>query len=1035
MSARLDFRILGPLEVQAGDRKLRLGGVKQKALLAVLLLRHGDVVSSDRLIEEIWGDDPPADAQTALQAHVSRLRKLLEPEHSGAPTLLITRAPGYVLSIDPGQLDVRRFETLVAAGRRHLDEGDPGQATARVREALELWRGRPLADLENEPFAASTARELDEAWLEALETRVEADLALGRHAELTPELTTLVRRHPLRERLRAQLMLALYRSGRQADALGAFDDGRRLLGEELGLEPGMRLRRLQAEILAQDPRLDLPAAPNGPPSAGTAGSAGADARGSAPPRARPGRRPRWPLALAAAAAVAGAAWLLVLAGEDDRADRTQTGALVRIEPRTGAVSREVPVGSTPAAVAVGEGAVWALDADARTVSKVDRSSFAVATFGTGTTPTDIAAGAGGVWVLGGETLASSQSAGPVATALARVDPTTRTVRARIGLPRAGAAVTELAEDHVAVERDAVWAIASDYSVVRIDPRTNRIVATIRGLQARAVAAGDGVWVLGIDGTIARIDRRSNRIATRGRIGASAVTALAVGGGAAWVSAPGDGTVWRVQPGPRLVMRTIDVGTGVGDLAFGGGSLWVTNPLRGTLARIDPAANRVAQTVRLGGAPRAVSAAADGVWVAVAGDRRSTAADVRAGAPVHGSCEPTFFGGGGRPDRLIVSDLPLQGGVRISAQQMAQAASFVLRRRGFRAGDLRIGLQSCDDSLARTGHFDPAKCAANARAYARDARVIAVIGTLNSPCTAAALPELARAPGGPLAMVSPLNSSVSLTRPQPGAPAGELRSFYPGGRRHFARVFPTDDHQAVALAALAVERLDARRVAVLDDGDLLFGRALADRFATAARSLGADVVARRRWDPETGSYRRLAAALARTRPDAVFLSGILDANGAAVLRDVRRALGPQVEMLLTEGFTGTGLLAKQAAAAAEGAYVSVSGLINQSLPPAGRRFVDAFGATLPGVDVEPSAVYTAEATGVLLDAVAASDGTRAGVRSALFETELARGLTGRVRFDRNGDVVAPPITILRIRRGSRRLPVYPDAEVARVVRSR
>ncbi|HVF77339.1 MAG TPA: ABC transporter substrate-binding protein, partial [Solirubrobacteraceae bacterium] len=652
-------------------------------------------------------------------------------------------------------------------------------------------------------------------------------------------------------------------------------------------------------------------------------------------------------------------------------------------------------------------------------------------------PTDLAAGAGGLWVLGGAALAESQSGGPVATALARVDPTTRTVRARIVLPRTGTAVTELTEDHVAVERDAVWAIASDYSVVRIDPRTNRIVATIRGLQARAVAAGAGVWVLGIDGTIARIDRRTNRIAVRDRIGASAVASLTAGGGAAWVSAPGDGTVWRVDPGPRLVMRTIDVGAGAGDLSFGAGSVWVANPLRGTLARIDPATNRVTRTLQLGGTPRAVAAAADGVWVTVAGDRRSAAADAdarAAGAPVHGSCEPTFFGGGGRPDRLIVSDLPLQGGVRISAQQMVQAAAFVLRQRGFRAGDVRVGLQSCDDSLARSGLFEPAKCAANARAYARDERVVAVMGTLNSPCTAAALPELARALGGPLAMLSPLNSSVSLTRRQAGAPTGELRSFYPGGRRHFARVFPTDDHQAVALASLAVEDLDAQRVAALDDGDLLFGRALADRFATAARSLGGEVVARRSWNPETGSYDRLARAIARARPDAVFLGGILDSNGAAVLRAIRRAVGPEVAIMASEGFTGTELLAKQAGAAADGTYVSVNGLINASLPRAGRRFVDAFAATLPGVDIEPSAVYAAEATGVLLDALAASDGTRAGVLSALFRTDL-RGLTGRIRFDRNGDVVAAPITILQIRRGSRRLHVYPDAVVARVLRTR
>ena len=295
LSARLDFGILGPLEVQAGGRQLRLGGVKQKALLAVLLLHHGEVVSSDRLIEEIWGEQPPADAQTALQAHVSRLRKLLEPEHSGTPALLVTRAPGYVLAIDPDQLDLRRFETLVAVGRRHLDEGDPAQAAASVREALELWRGRPLAELENEPFAAAATRELDEAWLEALETRIEADLALGRHAELTPELTTLVRRHPLRERLRAQLMLALYRSGRQADALAAFDDARRAAGR--GARP--RAGHATARAAGRDPgagsRARAARRTRPPAAGGSSGEPGQDAREDPPPPrgGYPAATPSW----------------------------------------------------------------------------------------------------------------------------------------------------------------------------------------------------------------------------------------------------------------------------------------------------------------------------------------------------------------------------------------------------------------------------------------------------------------------------------------------------------------------------------------------------------------------------------------------------------------------------------------------------------------------------------------------------------------------------------------------------------------------
>ena len=986
-------------------------------LLALLVLHAREVVSSDRLIDELWGESPPSDAPAALHAHVSRLRKLLESDADGAPELLVTRPPGYMLSIEDEQLDVRRFEAMVEEGRELLAEDRPEEASERVRAALGLWRGRPLADIEDEPVAVELGRDLEDARLGAVEIRIEAELAHGRHAELVPELTTLVRRNPLREVLRAQLMLALYRSGRQGEALEVFDSGRRILAEELGLEPSGRLRELQAAILVQDPALD------------------ARPRRSRPePAAATRSRGRWWAAGAAFAVVMLALAAFVLPGsDDDGGDAAAGGALVLVNPAGGEVERSLAVGTTPGAVSVGEGAVWAIDLDGQTVSRIDPEGGEVTPFGTGATPTDLAAGAGALWVLTGSAVGGTQSGGPIATAVARVDPSTRTVRSRVRLPRADGAVTERAEDHIAVERDAVWVIAPDLSVVRIDPSTNRIVATIRGLQAGAIATGDaGVWVLGVDGAIARIDRASNRIDARDRVPASAVASLAVGGGAAWVSAPGDGTVWRVQPGPRLVMRTVDVGTGVGDLSFGGDALWAVNPLRGTLTRIDPDLNRVTRTLRIGGAPRAVDANEAGVWVALAGDTGNEAATTGAGRPVHAGCEPTLFRGRGRPDRLIVTDLPLQGGVRISAQQMAQAAAFVLGRREFRAGDLRIGIQSCDDSIGRTGLFDPGKCAANARAYEADRRVLGVVGTLNSPCTLAALPELADARGGPLAMVSPLNSYVGLTRRAAGAPAGELASLYPAGRRHFLRVYPTDDHQAVALAVLADE-LGVRRVAVLDDGDLLYGRALADRFASTAEGRGLAVALRRSWSPVDSDFGELAAEVARARPDAVYLGGLLNSNGSGVVRALRRRLGSEVELLLSEGFTPTLFLAREAGSAADGAYLSVSGLVNESLGERGRRFIEEFGTTLPGVEIEPSAVYTAEATGVLLDAIARSDGTRAGVLDELFRTS-ATGLTGRVRFDERGDIVAPPVTILRMERGARSLPNFPGAVLDRVSRA-
>jgi hypothetical protein len=191
---------------------------------------------------------------------------------------------------------------------------------------------------------------------------------------------------------------------------------------------------------------------------------------------------------------------------------------------------------------------------------------------------------------------------------------------------------------------------------------------------------------------------------------------------------------------------------------------------------------VTSTAELGGAPRAVAVAGNTVWAAVApgGERPLPAETGSPASRVNISCGPTLFGGEGEPDALIVSDLPLQGGVRLSAQQMVQAIAFVVRRHGFRAGELRLGYQSCDDSVGRTGLFDEDKCAANARAYLRDPRVLGIVGTLNSPCTVAALPVLNGGPEPAPAMVSPLNSYVGLTRPAPGAPPRELDSLYPGG---------------------------------------------------------------------------------------------------------------------------------------------------------------------------------------------------------------------------------------------------------------
>ncbi len=254
----MEFQVLGPLEVHREGGLVALGPAKQRAVLAILLVRANELVSSDRLIEELW-PEPPKTAANTLQVYVGRLRKALEPGRTQrAPgELLATMPPGYLLRIAPDELDADRFERLVGEGRDAAAARDPAAAAARLRQALALWRGPALADFAYDPFAQAEIARLEELRLDAIEDRIEAELAVGRAADLVGELESLIDEHPLRERLRGQLMLVLYRAGRQADALEVYDETRRTLDEELGLAPSPPLQRLQTAILRQEPALEL----------------------------------------------------------------------------------------------------------------------------------------------------------------------------------------------------------------------------------------------------------------------------------------------------------------------------------------------------------------------------------------------------------------------------------------------------------------------------------------------------------------------------------------------------------------------------------------------------------------------------------------------------------------------------------------------------------------------------------------------------------------------------------------------------------
>jgi predicted ATPase/DNA-binding SARP family transcriptional activator len=255
----LEFGILGPLEVRADGRAVQLGGARPRAVLAMLALHANQPVSAERLALALWGEDAPPSAVKTIQVYVARLRKAIAD-----PDVLVTTPAGYRLRVQPGQLDVEQFERLVAEGSDALAAGDAEDAAARLQEALRLWRGSPLAELASMPFAPAEIARLEEQQLAVVELRIDAELGAGRHAALVAELQQLTREHPWRERLHAQLMLALYRSGRQAEALEAYRQAREVLVEQLGIEPGAELHEFQQAMLDQDPALDARAVASGP---------------------------------------------------------------------------------------------------------------------------------------------------------------------------------------------------------------------------------------------------------------------------------------------------------------------------------------------------------------------------------------------------------------------------------------------------------------------------------------------------------------------------------------------------------------------------------------------------------------------------------------------------------------------------------------------------------------------------------------------------------------------------------------------------
>jgi YVTN family beta-propeller protein len=586
----LEVQLLGPVEARKGGQPLLLGRRKQRALVALLALNANRVVSTDELIEALWGEDPPPTAPVALYGLVSGLRKLLEPGQQGA---VVTKTPGYVLALPPASIDLGRFELLVAEGRRALETGDPTTASARLGEALELWRGPPLQDLAYLPFAQREIDRLDELRLAALETRIDADLARGRNGDLVSELESLVAEHPLRERLRAQLMTALYRDGRQADALAAYKEARAAL-VELGLEPAGELRELERAILRHDPSL-------------SASSLGVSPRvdGMGPERGRAafrGLRSRW-LALAAMPLVVAVALGILFATSSGEGGSVSVPANGIGIIEHGKVVAAGEVGPSPSEVAAGDGSLWVTSTDDQTVSRIDPQTGDVRqTITVGSGASGIAADDHGIWV-----------ANSLAGTVSRIDPKKSTGKVVQTIRLGGAPAA------VALGLGSVW-IASPESqtLFRLDARTGARLGRIPvGAAPRALAVGAGsLWVSDEKrGVVFRLDPPRPQLVDTIAVGNGPVE-LAFGQGSLWVANNLDGTVSRIDSGRDKVTATIEVGDGPRGIAVSRDDVWVGNEFDGTVALIDARTNRVTRTLEIGGRPQGLAAAYGRAFVAV-----------------------------------------------------------------------------------------------------------------------------------------------------------------------------------------------------------------------------------------------------------------------------------------------------------------------------------------------------------------------------------------------------------------------------------
>jgi branched-chain amino acid transport system substrate-binding protein len=377
------------------------------------------------------------------------------------------------------------------------------------------------------------------------------------------------------------------------------------------------------------------------------------------------------------------------------------------------------------------------------------------------------------------------------------------------------------------------------------------------------------------------------------------------------------------------------------------------------------------------------------------------------------CGPVTYGGEDHPQLLIVNSGTLQGPISDHGVQNGQATKLVLAQRGWKAGRFRIGLQVCDEAAAGSAQPSEQKCAANAKAFAANASVAAVIGPVTSSCGRAMIPVLNGARGGPVPIISMSNTYLGLTRHGPGVVDGDPEDLYPTGTRNYARMAPADDVQG-AVGALYAQGLGVRRPYVLHDDDI-WGVGVAAAFSTTARRLGMHIAGSGRWDARAGGYSRLAVRIRRAHADGVYLGGYAVDNGPRLVRDLRDELGTRTAIVAPDGFNQPQRIIEGAGDRAEGLVITIASLPAGALPPNGRRFARVFRQRFGSLPCCFS-VHAAEATNVVLNAITRSDGSRGSVLRNIFRTRVRDGLLGSFDLDRYGDTTLTKVAVYVIRGG-------------------